>query len=272
MSHTPPEQQLKAVLAQAQALLNLSAKPHPPTAKPSLAAVLHSRLDAYLTLAPSPPLQEGQPPPNAQVVTPKTDLSERALQRDTARAALTLLERTASLLPSLPPLPQPSSAPSTSSAPSRTAAPPPPVFGIGDAKALGQLAAVIGRWGIQDPANEARTPGRRGAHTPPKIVELGEEEVDVAGGGDAARQRREVVCRVVRGVLGVDSEVDLTAKTPGEKQFLGTVLPQLLGPLVGALADLGDEGDEGSWAREALERVFKLCVCLPLNPLSSGAY
>ena len=269
---TAPEAQLRHALAQTHALLGLSRHQQQPTGKPSLAAVLLARLEAYDALAPLQPSQEPDSPAQDAASTPKSDLDERALQHRTALAALTLLERTASLLPSLTSSAAPSSAPSTSSARPHTGThaappPPPPLFGIGDAKALAQLAAVVGRWGIRDePAPAPAHAKRTRAAEEPRIVELGpDDEVDEA----ARRARREdVVRRVVSGVLGMDREVHVSAMTPGAKQFLGAVLPQLLGPLVGALVDLGDGGDggDGKRAREALERVFKLCVHSPPLP------
>ncbi|GAA5921049.1 hypothetical protein JCM3775_004068 [Rhodotorula graminis] len=255
---TAPRDQLRHALAQAHALLGLSRNQQPPTGKPSLAAVLDSRLAAYHALASAQPSQELDSPAQASSSTSTSDLDEHALQRRTALAALDLLECIASLVPSLTSPISPSSGPSTSSARPHTAAPLPPLFGIGDAKALAQLAAVVARWGIRDEPTPARAHQKRARTVEPRIVELGsDDEADE----EVARARREdVVRRVVGGVIGVDREVDLGAKTAGDKQFLGTVLPQLLGPLVGALVDLGDERgvDEGRWAREALDRVFKL--------------
>ncbi|GAA5853446.1 hypothetical protein JCM9279_007240 [Rhodotorula babjevae] len=260
---TAPAEQLRHALAQAHALLGLSRTQQPPTGKPSLAAILLARLDAYHALASAQPPQEPDVPAQGGPSTSASDLDERDLQHRTSLAALALLERTASLLPSLAASPAPSPAPSTSSARphtgARATAPPPPLFGIGDAKALAQLAAVVGRWGIRNEPAPARAHAKRGrAVEEPRIVELGpDDEADKA----AARIRREdVVRRVVRGVLGVDRDVQVGAMAPGAKQFLGTVLPQLLGALVGALVDLGEDGggDEGKWAREALDRIFKL--------------
>ncbi|GAA5902358.1 hypothetical protein JCM8208_007268 [Rhodotorula glutinis] len=254
---TAPQDQLRHALAQAHALLGLSRHPQPPTGKPSLAALLLARLDAYHALAPSKPPQEPDSPAQGGSSTSSTTLDERTLQRRTALAALALLEHIASLVPSLTSSTSPSLAPSTSSARPHTTVPPPPPFGIGDAKALAQLAAVVARWGIRDEPSPVRTHAKRARPVEPGIVELGsEDEADE----EAVRARREDVVRRVVSVVGVDHEVDLGAKTAGDKQFLGTVLPQLLGPLVGALVDLGDECglDEGRWAREALDRVFKL--------------
>lgn len=256
---TMPQDQLRHALAQAHALLGLSRHQQPPTGKPSLAAVLLARLDACHALASSQPPQVPDSPAQGGSQPSSSTLDERTLQRRTALAALALLEHIASLVPSLTSSTSPSPAPSTSSARPHTTVPPPPPFGIGDAKALAQLAAVVARWGIRDEPSPVRTHAKRARTAEPRIVELGpEDEADEEG----SRARREGVVRRVVRVLGVDREVDLGAKTAGDKQFLGTVLPQLLGPLVGALVDVSDERglDEGSWAREALDRVFKLCV------------
>ncbi|GAA6057959.1 hypothetical protein JCM3770_000651 [Rhodotorula araucariae] len=250
MSDLAPEKQLRAALSHANTLLGLVQQPQPPASKPSLAAVLHSRLAAYHALVATPHLRATDAPVQDDFKAFTSNSSERALQSTTALAALALLERISALLPSLRSSVAASPAPSTSSAPSRDAAPPPPVFGLKDTKALGQLAGVVARWGIQSDA-----PGARGAGLPqPRIAEIAPE--DEADEQARPARREDIVRRVVR-LLHLDGEVDLALMPASEKQFLGTVLPQVLPALLGALAQLS-AGAAGAWAREALERLFKI--------------
>ncbi|BGP42844.1 hypothetical protein JCM10449v2_006856 [Rhodotorula kratochvilovae] len=253
MGASSPEKQLKSALAQAATLLGLTPQPQPTASKSSLAAVLHSRLEAYhaLAAATSPPAPDAPARDNVKLLP--SNLSERTLQSATALAALTLLERLSALLPSLRPAASASPAPSTSSAPSRAAAPPPPVFGVRDAKALGQLAGVVARWGIQADAPAAVNAAGR-ARAQPRIAEIAPE--DEADEQARPARREDAVRRVVR-LLRLEGDVELASLTAGEKQFLGTVLPQMLAALVGALGELS-AAEDGAWAGEALERLFKI--------------
>ncbi|GAA6036295.1 hypothetical protein JCM8097_001649 [Rhodosporidiobolus ruineniae] len=237
---------LKAVLTSADTLLGLSRTPAAPPSltapKPSLASLLAARLEAYAQqtpLAPTPALAK-----------PLDTLSERTLQRLTATAALDLLQHLASLTP---PSSTPSSASSSSSA-AQLAPPPPPAFGARDIKAFGMLAGVVGRWGIQPDLVEGVLPPLSSSSArQPKIAELVQDDEDDELSAEKKQERLAETVKKVLVVLGLDEPG--RARTDGQKQLVGVVLPQLLVPLVGALVQLARAGQ--AWAGQGLEAVFR---------------
>ncbi|GAA5935058.1 hypothetical protein JCM10213_000633 [Rhodosporidiobolus nylandii] len=242
-------QQLKQLIHAANALLGLAAPPSAPSLtrpKPSLTSVLAARLDAYHAV-----LSSGSP--SSSVLTGSADAqSEGALQRATAAAALELLEQLAAVA-RLPP----SEGSSTAGSSARKEAPPPPMFGARDIKVLGMLAGVVGRWGVAADSEEGPPPSAGGPGLAKgkeaKITELedGEEEEEPA----VKRARLADTVRRILVFLSLHSEEAATQpRQDGEKQFLDTVVPQLLAPLVAALVQLGRED---AWAREGMGRVFR---------------
>ncbi|GAA5870444.1 hypothetical protein JCM8547_004033 [Rhodosporidiobolus lusitaniae] len=255
---------VKLLLLQANALLGLSPTPSAPPRlaqpKPSLSSVLAARLASCRSLA-SPSPSDAQP-------TPPDDFTEQQLQCLTAAAALELLTKLAEVArQSTPPLP---SASSSSAAP--RSVPAPPVFGARDMKALGMLAGVVGRWGVQVEVDflARSAPGGTGVREKkaPKIAEIDEE--------DEEKERKE---QEERGIKRKDSRARLSSilqtlvdevlrlapgeRTDGEKQFLGIVMPQPLGSLVAGLVELSaglpGEGnvEDRAWAKFARDRVFR---------------
>lgn len=219
---------LRELLTRAQLLLGLTA----PTQKPqsqTLVDVLSSRLDAYRQLDDTTTAQAVQ----------QTDTQ---LQRQTAQAALDLLTAIAHL--------------ATKDFPSTSANHGPPLFGARDIKAIGMLAGVLGRWGVQADLEVAQQK--------PKIAEIEEEQEE-----DRRTRLLQTVRRIVEEVL----QLDLAAAQPAQatrsdssRQLVQLVLSQFLGPLTGALVELsagkGDEGENGQkdWAGRALQGVVRRSV------------
>ncbi|BGP34773.1 hypothetical protein JCM10296v2_006595 [Rhodotorula toruloides] len=235
--------QLKPLLALAGTLLGLSQPSKPPpigAKKPSLEDVLRNRLEAFYATGG-----------DGQLSAPV------GAERETAAAALWLLEQIASALRS-------SSSPSLSdaSAPSTSAplpAPTVPIFGARDIKAIGMLAGIVGRWGIGRVSPFGGGAGNARSGPPalgPKIQELVEDaEHDV----EDLRIKEEELAGLAKRVLSVLSlhEERLRQRSEGEKQFSAIVAPQLLSALLGALVYLtqNPSADE-SWDREALDRLL----------------
>ncbi|PRQ72057.1 hypothetical protein AAT19DRAFT_9396 [Rhodotorula toruloides] len=248
--------QLKPLLALAGTLLGLSQPSEPPPVgakKPSLEDVLRNRLQAFYAAG-----GEGQPSALA------------GTEKETAAAALWILEQIGSALRSSSSL-----SPSDASAPSTSAPPPPPtapIFGARDIKAIGMLAGIVGRWGIGkvSPFGSGWGIARPGpSSVGPKIQEIDEVvEHDV----EDSRSKEEELAMLAKRVLAVLSlnEDRLPQRSEGEKQFFAIVAPQLLSALLGALVHLTQNlSAEESWAREALNRLLRRCpvtVCGHLPP------
>ncbi|GAA6056879.1 hypothetical protein NBRC10513_006518, partial [Rhodotorula toruloides] len=236
--------QLKPLLALAGTLLGLSQPSEPPPVgakKPSLEDVLRNRLQAFYAAG-----GEGQPSALA------------GTEKETAAAALWILEQIGSALRSSSSL-----SPSDASAPSTSAPPPPPtapIFGARDIKAIGMLAGIVGRWGIGkvSPFGSGWGIARPGpSSVGPKIQEIDEVvEHDV----EDSRSKEEELAMLAKRVLAVLSlnEDRLPQRSEGEKQFFAIVAPQLLSALLGALVHLTQNlSAEESWAREALNRLLR---------------
>ncbi|BGP73193.1 hypothetical protein NBRC10513v2_006597 [Rhodotorula toruloides] len=236
--------QLKPLLALAGTLLGLSQPSKPPPIggkKPSLEDVLRNRLEAFYAVG-------GQGRASAPVGT----------ERETAAAALWLLEHIALALRSSSPLSS-----SVTSAPS-TSAPPPaptvPIFGARDIKAIGMMAGIVGRWGIGrvSPFGAGGGTARPGpSSVGPKIQVIDE---DVEHDAKDSRSKEEELAGLAKRVLSVLSlsEERSPQRSEGEKQFFAIVAPQLLSALLGALVQLSQNlSANESWAREALYRLFQ---------------
>lgn len=243
MDADSPAHGLKRQLQHAGVLLGLAAPAAQNAPRPSdLASVLRSRLAAYCAATATP----------TAIDSPETPTDERTLQRETGRTALALLERIARLVSAIEPEPV-----ATSSSSSAPPAPRPPLFGARDTKTLGMLAGVVGRWALLEPEKPKKPAQKRETA---RIVELEEDELDAGQTGqDALETRGDAAMRVLKALKFIGGGEGLqTARSEQDKELVGIVLPQLLGPLVRTLAELSTVPSSASRedASTALQLVF----------------